>query len=120
MGMTPSGRTGFAVLACAMLTACGASTTVSDFGSDCVSHHDAVARASTWKHLQSKMMKNEDWGSVAAVRTQSRGGDLSAGEQEVVRVVDLLSRSGRRLIQVEIWRTPAGGWSAGVWKQCTD
>jgi hypothetical protein len=35
-------------------------------------------------------------------------------------VVDLLNRNGRRLVQVDVWRTSAGAWRAGVWGQCTD
>ena len=39
------------------------------------------------------------------------GGDL--GEP-------LLDRKGRRLAQVDVWRTDAGGWRAGAWSQCID
>jgi hypothetical protein len=59
-------------------------------------------------------------GPVASLRTQARGHDVGAGDQDAVRVVDLLTTKGRRLVQVDVWRTEAGGWRAGVWSQCTD
>jgi hypothetical protein len=34
--------------------------------------------------------------------------------------VDLLNRKGRRLAQVEVWRTESGAWRAGIWLQCID
>jgi hypothetical protein len=54
------------------------------------------------------------------VRTQAVGHDVGAGNQDAVRVVDLLNRQGRRLAQADVWRTEAGGWRAGVWSQCID
>jgi hypothetical protein len=66
------------------------------------------------------MLSYAERGHVASVRTQARGDDIGAGDQDVVRVVDLLDRNGRRLVQVEVWRTDAGSWRAGAWGQCID
>lgn len=66
------------------------------------------------------MLGYEERGRVASVRTQARGDDVGAGNQNAVRVVDLLNRNGRRLVQVDVWRTDAGSWCAGVWNQCID
>ncbi len=67
------------------------------------------------------MLANEDWGRVASLRTQARGDEVDSrpSDEEVVRVMDLLNRNGRRLIQVDVWRTDAG-WRAGAWSQCID
>ncbi|QIK66262.1 hypothetical protein G7072_07795 [Nocardioides sp. HDW12B] len=59
-------------------------------------------------------------GPVASVRVQERGHDLGYSDEDVVRVVDLLDRKGRRMVQVDVWRTPDSGWRAGVWMQCID
>ncbi|GAA1976519.1 hypothetical protein GCM10009798_42150 [Nocardioides panacihumi] len=110
--------TALALLACGILTSCdGAGTTT---GGDCVSHYDSVASARTWGGLKRAMLRSEEWGHVASVRIQARGDDVGAGDQHVVRVVDMLNPNGRRLVQVDVWRTDAGGWRAGVWLQCTD
>jgi hypothetical protein len=116
MGMTASARMGCVVLACGLLSACASSTG----GGDCVSDYDSVASATTWAGLRDAMLDTVEWGPVASVRIQARGHDVGAGDQEAVRVVDLLNRHGRRLVQVDVWRTDAGGWRAGVWNQCTD
>jgi hypothetical protein len=110
---------GLAGLACGILTAC-AGTTPPESDGDCVSHYGSVASAPTWEGLQEAMLGDKEWGRVASVRTQARGDDVGAGDQDAVRVVDLLNRNGRRLIQAEVWRTDAGAWRAGVWMQCTD
>jgi hypothetical protein len=92
-------------------------------------HQQVVtARASTlswqvplvWDGLKDAMLDYQKWGSVASVRTQARGDDVGAGDPDAVRVVYLLNRHGRRLIQVDVRRTDAGAWRAGVWGQCTD
>lgn len=119
MGMTASVRIGLAVLACGILSAC-ADTTRSEGGGDCVSHYTYVAGAPTWDGLKDAMLDYKEWGRVVSVRTQARGDDVGAGDQDAVRVVDLLDRNGRRLVQVDVWRTDAGAWRAGVWNQCTD
>jgi hypothetical protein len=85
-----------------------------------VSSYDSVASASTWAGLKDAMLGNPEWGRVASVRTQARGDDVGAGDEDVVRVVDLLDRKGRRLVQVDVWRSDAGAWRAGVWAQCID
>ena len=117
MGMTAGIWTGLAVLACGLFSACASNT---DDGIDCVSQYDFVASAPTWVGLTDAMLDSENWGRVASVRTQERGDDVGAGDEDAVRVVDLLNRNGRRLIQADVWRTDAGGWRAGVWGQCID
>ena len=117
MGMTASVRVGLAVLACGILSACAGST---NGGVDCVSHYDSVASAPTWEGLKAAMLGYKERGRVASVRTQARGDDVGAGDQDAVRVVDLLNRRGQRLVQVDVWRTDAGAWRAGVWSQCID
>ena len=119
MGMTAPVRSGLAGLACGILAAC-TGTTPSESGGDCVSQYDSVAGAPTWEGLKEAMLGVKEWGRVATVRTQERGDDVGVGDQDAVRVVDLLSRNGRRLVQVEVWRTEAGAWRAGVWMQCID
>ena len=106
-------------LACGALSACAGPTEgrTAD-GGDCVSHYAYLASASTWTGLRRAMLRNGEWGDVAAVRTQAQGEDVGAGNQPAVRVVDLLDRSGQRLVQVDVWRTNTGAWRAGVWNQC--
>jgi hypothetical protein len=114
MGMAAAARVGLAALVCGLLNAC-----VSDSGGgDCVSHYDPVADAATWRDLKDAMLATER-GRVASVRIQGRG-DVGAGDVDAVRVVDLLDEDGRRLVQVDVWRTDAGTWRAGVWSQCID
>ena len=117
MGMAAFVKMGIALLTCGLLNACEGT---SEHGGDCVSHYDPVASAPTWAGLKEGMLDHEDGGRVASLRTQARGDDAGAGDQEAVRVVDLLDRSGRRLVQVDVWRTDAGGWRAGAWSQCID
>ncbi|GAW49926.1 N-acetyl-gamma-glutamyl-phosphate reductase [Nocardioides sp. PD653] len=107
---------GCVVLVCGVLTACAGSTG----GSDCVSDYAPVASATTWAGLKDAMLDTVRWGRVDSVRVQARGHDVGAGDQDAVRVVDLLNRHGRRLVQVDVWRTPGGGWQAGAWRQCID
>jgi hypothetical protein len=66
------------------------------------------------------MLGYRERGTVASLRTQARQHDVGAGNQEAVRVVDLLNRNGRRLVQVDVWRTKAGAWRSGEWNQCID
>jgi hypothetical protein len=116
MGMPASARMSMAVLACGILSACLST----EGGGDCVSHYEPVASAPTWDALKDAMLGHKERGSVASLRTQARGHDVGAGDQNAVRVVDLLNRNGRRLAQVDVWRTDAGAWRAGIWKQCID
>jgi hypothetical protein len=85
-----------------------------------LSHYNPVASAPTWEGLKAAMLAYKERGRVASVRTQARGDDVGAGDQAAVRVVDLLNRNGRRLVQVDVWRTDAGAWRAGAWSQCID
>jgi len=116
-------RLGAAVLAFSSLSACsdGDEGVPSGGDGDCISHYEPVASAATWAGLKKAMLANEDWGRVVSLRTQARGeeADSGPGDEEVVRVMDLLNRKGRRLIQVDVWRADAG-WRAGAWSQCID
>lgn len=85
-----------------------------------MSSYQVVADARSWPALQRAVLASSDWGEVEAVRTQDQGVDVGVGDQEAVRVIDLLDRQGGRLAQAEVWRTASGGWRAGVWGQCTD
>lgn len=97
IGMSARARVGLAVVACGTLAACAG--TISDTtGGDCVSHYDVVARARTWSALKAVMLNYAEWGHVESVRTQARGDDVGGGDQDAVRVVDLLNRNGRRLV----------------------
>jgi hypothetical protein len=117
MGMTLALRICLAALACATLSACAGTT---GGGGDCVSQYEPVASAPTWDALKDAMLGYEERGPVASLRTQARGRDVGAGDQDAVRVVDLLNKNGRRLVQVDVWRTEAGAWRAGAWSQCID
>jgi hypothetical protein len=116
MDMKLSLRVFVGLLASGVLCSCAGAPE----GGDCESHYSPVASAPTWGALRDAMLASEEWGSVAAVRTQARGDDVGAGSQSAVRVVDLLDGNGHRLAQVDVWRTDAGAWSAGVWNQCID
>lgn len=117
-------RNGLPLLICGILTsgilgAC-AGTSVGGGEGDCASHYEPVAQASSWVGLKDAMLDYRQRGRVVSVRTQARGHDVGAGDQDAVRVVDLLDRRGRRVVQVDVWRTDAGGWRAGAWSQCID
>ena len=116
MVVTTSARLVLAVVACVGLGACAGTTE----GNDCVSHYDPVATAASWESLKREMRQYQEQGRVASVRTQDQGKDVGAGDEDAVRVVDLLDRRGRRLLQVDVWRTDDGAWRAGAWMQCTD
>ena len=119
MGMTASVRIGIAALACGFLSACGDDlSVVPNAESDCVSHYDSVVTATSWDGLQDALLTRS---RVVSLRTQARGDDVDgAGNEDVVRVVDLLNDAGRRVVQVDVWRTDAGAWRAGAWSQCID
>jgi hypothetical protein len=106
-------------LASGLLSSCESVGSSSDDG-DCLSHYEPVASAASWHSLKEAMLGYEERGAVTSLRTQARGHDVGAGNQDAVRVVDLLNRNGRRLVQVDVWRTDAGEWRAGVWSQCID
>ncbi|MDO9496850.1 MAG: hypothetical protein Q7J48_14190 [Nocardioides sp.] len=120
MGMAAAVRMGLTALACGMLSACEGTTVSDSGGGDCVSHYEPVAEAATWRDLKDAMLDYKERGRVTSVRTQARGDDVGAGDENAVRVVDLLNKDGRRLVQVDVWRTDAGTWRAGVWSQCID
>lgn len=102
-----------------VLSACAGETTGGP--GDCTSSYEPVATAETFPALRREMLANEDWGHVARLRTQAVGdqvGKVPSGK-DVVRVMDLLDRDGRRLVQVDVWRED-GAWRAGAWSQCID
>ena len=110
-----------ASLAGALLSGC--TTVSSSVDSGCTSSHLRVARADTWSGLRDAMTAYDTGrGRTTGIRVQERGHDLSPdhGGVDVVRVVDLLDRRDRRLLQVDVWRTDDGGWAAGAWQQCID
>jgi hypothetical protein len=119
MRMTASVRIGIVLIACWMFSACTGSSGSGHPG-DCASYYESVANAPSWEALRDAMLRYGEWGRVVSVRTQVRGEDVGAGNKDAVRVVDLVNRNGRRLIQVDVWRTDAGAWRAGVWNQCID
>lgn len=107
------------VLACVLLGACSAGS--SGGGGDCVSRYHNVASAPDWPRLSGALLKYDERGRSASVRIQAKGDDVdSPGGKDVVRVVDVLDPSGRRLAQFDVWRTEAGAWRAGIWSQCID
>lgn len=120
--MWVSVRRSVALVACLLVGACASTETgVVSPGVDCTSRYEPVARGETYGALREAMIANTDWGRVASLRTQARGDEVKdgPGAADVVRVMDLLNRNGRRLVQVDVWRTDEG-WRAGVWLQCTD
>jgi hypothetical protein len=121
MAVTVLVRTSAPLLACLLFTACSGGGHSSGEGDHCTSHYEPVASASTWGGLKKEMLANVDWGRVVSLRTQARGEEAAGGpgDEAVVRVVDLLNHKGRRLIQVDVWRTD-GEWRAGAWSQCID
>lgn len=106
-------------LASGLLSACEGGGSSGD-ENDCVDHYVPVASASTWGGLKDAMLGYDERGRVVSVRTQAQGDDVGVGEQDAVRVVDLLNADGRRLVQVDVWRTGDGAWRAGDWQQCVD
>jgi hypothetical protein len=120
MSMSTSLQLALAVVVGGVLTACTSTAGSPGGDRDCVSHYDAVAGADTWPGLKDAMLAYSDAGRVVSVRTQARGHDVGAGDQDAVRVADLLDGQGRRVVQVDVWRTDAGRWRAGVWEQCID
>lgn len=120
--MHSSQRWSVALLAGTVVTACsGGEPGAMEGDGDCTSHYEPVASAASWAGLKKAMLDNDDVGRVVFLRTQARGdeADGGPGDEEVVRVMDLLDRRDRRLVQVDVWRTDAG-WSAGAWSQCID
>ncbi|MFN8195400.1 MAG: hypothetical protein U0R80_14085 [Nocardioidaceae bacterium] len=119
MIMASPARLAVAASLLVLSTACSAEPTESD--PDCTSQYLDVLSSSSWAGLKDEMLQYDERGQVASVRIQEEGQGLIDGRgQNVVRVVDLLSREGRRLVQVDVWRTDGGGWSAGRWSQCID
>jgi hypothetical protein len=111
------------VAAVATLALASCTSVDSSVDSGCTSSHLRVARADTWTELREAMTAYDAGrGRTTGIRVQERGHDLSPdhGGVDVVRVVDLLDRRDRRLLQVDVWRTDDGGWAAGAWQQCID
>jgi len=106
-----------AIALAVVLGGCGSGETG---GGECVSGYELLASAESWPDLEAALLDTDQWGDVASVRTQAKGIDVGIGDEEAVRVIDLLDAKGRRLVQGEVWRTDDGGWAAGVWSQCLD
>jgi hypothetical protein len=98
MSMKGSVRLIVAALACMCLSSCSSTTGSTGGNGDCESQYDDVASAPTWAGLKNAMLGSTDRGRVASIRIQADGVDVGAGDQDAVRVVDLLGRNGRRLI----------------------
>lgn len=108
------------VVGCLLLGGCSSTETGTDHGGDCESFYSDVTEAATWPALKDALLDSGQWSRAVSVRVQERGTDIGVGDQDVVRVVDLLSEKGRRVVQLEVWRIADGGWSAGSWNQCID
>ena len=91
MGMTASARVGLAVLACGLVSASAGMTRGRQRLREPL---QLVASAPTWEGSKDAMLGYEERGRVASLRTQARGDDVGAGDQDAVRVVDLLNRNG--------------------------
>lgn len=116
--MTGATRACLVLAALVALAGCGTS---GGTAIDCSSYYIEVGRGHTWPDLVEAVRADRTrWGVVASVRVQARGHDVGVGGRRAVRVIDLLDRHGKRLIQADVWRTPDGGWRAGVWSQCID
>ncbi|WP_296601462.1 hypothetical protein [Nocardioides sp.] len=105
---------------CVLVAGCSSTEPGTGGGGDCESHYSGVTMAPTWAELKTKLLASEEWARTASARVQHRGTDIGVGDEDVVRVVDLLNAQGRRVVQLEVWRTADGGWSAGAWSQCID
>ncbi|MEI2809847.1 MAG: hypothetical protein V9F00_06500 [Nocardioides sp.] len=89
-------------------------------GGDCRSQYITLASAETWKQLQDQLVGSVVEGQdVASVRTQARGPDVGAGDRPVIRVIDLLTMQGSRIVQADVYREDSQ-LTAGVWSQCID
>ena len=118
--MTGSVRIAAALLSCVLLGGCLSTEPGTGSGGDCESHYSEVVRAPTWSGLEEALVTSPHWPRATSVRVQERGADIGLGDQDVVRIVDVLNEKGRRVVQLEVWRTDDGGWSAGSWSQCID
>ena len=108
------------LLLAATLSGCGDDQAVGSSGGDCVSYYEPVASAPSWSQLRTAMLEYAEMGRVGSVRVQARGSDLGYGDEDVLRIVDLVGNKGQRLVQIDVWRTEDGGWRSGIWKQCID
>lgn len=108
------------VIGCLLLGGCSSTETGTGHGGDCESFYSDVTEAATWPALKDELLASDSWPRAVSVRVQERGTDIGVGNEDVVRVIDLVSDKGRRVAQLEVWRTADGGWSAGAWNQCID
>jgi len=113
-------RVAVALLVSLLVSGCSSTETGTGNGGDCESFYSDVTEAATWTALKDALLAADSWPRATSVRVQDRGTDIGVGNEDVVRVVDLLNANGRRVIQLEVWRTADGGWSAGAWNQCID
>jgi hypothetical protein len=105
------GRVWVAMLCAPLLAACSSGSTGATPGGDCTSHYENVVRAPSWAEMKDRLA-HHTMPRGRSVRIQGRDGEK--------RVVDILDRRHRRVIQVEAWRTDDGSWKAGAWAQCID
>jgi hypothetical protein len=124
MSVTALMRLGLAGVACVLLAGCSSvSSSGAGGGGDCVSQYDPIVAASSWPKLRSALVGAGHFERRGvSVRTQARGVAAGTGghDQDLARVVDLLDRRERRIVQLDVWRTEAGPWRAGAWNQCID
>ncbi len=103
---------GWATVLCApLLVACSSGSTGTTPGGDCTSHYEYVVRAPTWEAMKDQLA-HDTVPRGRSIRIQGRDGDK--------RIVDILDRRHRRVIQVEAWQVDHGSWKAGAWAQCID
>jgi hypothetical protein len=84
----------------------------------CESHYRDLARAANRQGLDAQLMADVD-PAVARLRVQGAG-PASGYEHQPAEVVDLLTASGRRVMQIEVFELADGQWYAGQWEQCID
>lgn len=118
--MTGSVRVAAALSSCFLLVGCLSTEPGSGSGGDCESSYSEVVQAPTWQALKDELVGSDSWPRAVAVRVQEQGTDIGVGDEDAVRVVDLLDDKGRRVVQLEVWRTDDAAWSAGSWSQCID
>lgn len=80
-------------------------------GGDCESHYQLVADAPTLQALKAKLVSEY----LPAARS-ARVVDQHDGK----KVVSVLNRKDRIIMQVDVWQESGGSWTAQEWLQCID
>jgi len=96
---------------CLLLSACSTGHGTSSHDPNCTSHYEPIADASSWPALKADLRANVA-SRVRSVRV--------VGHEDDKRVVSLLNRRERVVMQVDAWRTSDGTWVAQRWSQCID